>query len=100
MGTLLNDATKGAYLKGIEAEYQKLKTGFDNKKSFKDYLPYELSKLNGAKIDWDNYNATKPEFTGYKAFGTIDLDLLRPLYRLEAIFHSLGNARQLPRNPY
>ncbi len=65
-GTLLNKESKPAYLDGIKAEYEKLKTEFGNKKSVKQYLPLEMAQQNGANIEWGSYTPIAPSFTGTK----------------------------------
>jgi 5-methyltetrahydrofolate--homocysteine methyltransferase len=65
-GTLLNKDSKPAYLDGIKAEYEKLKTEFGNKKSVKQYLPLEMAQQNGANIEWESYTPIVPSFTGTK----------------------------------
>jgi 5-methyltetrahydrofolate--homocysteine methyltransferase len=77
VGSLLNKDSKGDFLKGIEAEYVKLKYNFENKKSVKDYISYADAIQNKVKIDWANYSPVTPCFTGVKMFEDFDLTELR-----------------------
>ncbi|MBC7652676.1 MAG: methionine synthase, partial [Deinococcales bacterium] len=77
-GTLLNADNKPALLQQITDEYVKLKHGFDNKKSAKNYLTYQDSLKKKVIIDWDNYQPIAPTFTGIKVFADFDLSELRP----------------------
>ncbi|TDO26413.1 methionine synthase [Sediminibacterium goheungense] len=77
-GSLLNKEQKVSFLKATEEEYIKLKEGFDNKKSIKQYLPYQEALQHKAAIDWAGFNATQPQFTGTKVFADVDLSELRP----------------------
>lgn len=72
-GSLLNKDSKEIFLKEIKAEYNKLKDDFGNKKSVKQFLPFEEAQKNGAIIDWKNYNPVTPAFTGTKILDNFDL---------------------------
>ena len=85
-GSLLNKELKEDFLKGINAEYIKLKENFDNKKVVKNYLPYEEAKKNKVQIDWSNYTPFKPTFTGTKVFDNFDLNELRPFIDWKPFF--------------
>ncbi len=73
-GSLLNKDTKPGLLKGIKAEYDKLKEDFANKKTVKNYLPFAESQQNPAKISWDNFKPVAPSFTGTKVFNNYSLE--------------------------
>ncbi len=72
-GSLLNKETKTDFLTNIKAEYETLKTDFANKRTAKQYQKYDDAKNNGSKIDWENYTAVAPTFTGTKIFNSYDL---------------------------
>lgn len=76
-GSLLNADNKPALLNQITEEYTKLKHGFDNKKSAKNYLTYADSLKKKVAIDWENYQPITPSFTGTKVFADFDLGELR-----------------------
>ena len=65
-GSLLNETLKKPFLEKLETEYVKLKTDFSNKKSGKQLLSYEDSRINKTKINWTGFEPVKPEFTGVK----------------------------------
>lgn len=77
-GSLLNADNKPVLLNQITEEYVKLKHGFDNKKSAKNYLTYTDALKKKVAIDWDNYQPIAPTFTGTKVFLDFDLNELRP----------------------
>jgi 5-methyltetrahydrofolate--homocysteine methyltransferase len=76
-GSLLNKEQKTPFLDELVQEYSKLKEGFDNKKSVKQYLPYADALKNKVAIDWDSYTPPTPSFTGTKVFDHYDLNELR-----------------------
>lgn len=76
-GNLLNKDNKKNFLEGVNAEYNKLRDDFENKKTVKQYISYEEAKQKGVQIDWDNYTPPAPQFTGTKVFADYDLTELR-----------------------
>jgi len=47
-----------------------------NRKSNKKYLTLKKARANKYKLDWDNYQAPKPSFTGVKVFDNYSLEEL------------------------
>ncbi len=76
-GSLLNKEQKEVFLKSTTEEYVKLKEGFDNKKSIKQYLPYSEALQNKVNIDWAGFSPVTPGFTGIKVFADADLSEIR-----------------------
>jgi len=77
-GSLLNKDQKEGFLKSTAEEYVKLKEGFDNKKSVKQYLSYNDALQNKVNIDWSSFTPVTPSFTGIKVFADADLNEIRP----------------------
>ncbi len=67
-GSLLNKENKITFLESLKTEYTNLKTDFDNKRTVKQFMPFADAQKNGAQINWENYHAIKPTFTGTKKF--------------------------------
>lgn len=76
-GSLLNKEQKEVFLKSTTEEYVKLKEGFDNKKSIKQYLPYSEALQNKVNIDWTGFSPVTPGFTGIQVFTDADLNEIR-----------------------
>jgi 5-methyltetrahydrofolate--homocysteine methyltransferase len=76
-GALLSNEQRDGFLAETKKEYIKLKEGFDNKKTVKQYLPYANAKANAVKIDWADYTPVQPTFTGTKVFDDVDFAVLR-----------------------
>ncbi len=76
-GQLLNRETKPVFLEGIKGEYEKLREDFINKRAVKEYVSYEKASQNRMLIDWDNFEPTRPKFTGTKVFRDFDLNEIR-----------------------
>ncbi len=69
---LLQAETKEGYVKAIRAEYDQLREGYLNRSRDKNYLSIEDARKNKLQLDWDNFQAVKPNFTGTK---TIEVEL-------------------------
>jgi 5-methyltetrahydrofolate--homocysteine methyltransferase len=76
-GSLLSKEQKQNFLSGIKDEYIKLKENFENKKPVKQYLSYTDAATNSVKINWENYAAPQPSFTGIKMFDNFSFSELR-----------------------
>lgn len=76
-GSLLNKEQKPVFIQHTYDEYKKLKEGFDNKKSVKQYLSYTDALANKVAIDWDTAVMHTPTFTGTKQFSDVDLSAIR-----------------------
>lgn len=85
-GSLLSKEQKESFLQSTSEEYTRLKEGFDNKKSIKQYLSYQEALQHKADIDWANFKATDPQFTGTKIFADVDLNELRPFIDWKPFF--------------
>ena len=76
-GSLLSKEQKPVFLDNVGEEYKKLKANFENKKPVKQYLSYAEAASNPVKVDWQNYNAPQPSFTGVKVLDNFSLAELR-----------------------
>jgi 5-methyltetrahydrofolate--homocysteine methyltransferase len=65
-GSLLSKEQKPDFLNGIKKEYDQLKEDFSNKKTIKNYLPFEEAQQNPATVEWNNFTPVKPSFIGTK----------------------------------
>ncbi len=75
-GSLLSKEQKPDFLAGVGKEYQKLRDDFSNKKTVKQYLPFEEAQQNRVAIDWNNFTPVVPQFTGTKILDNYDLNEL------------------------
>jgi 5-methyltetrahydrofolate--homocysteine methyltransferase len=63
---LLNTDTKMSYSVALREEYDALREGYLNRAREKNFLTIEAARKNKLKIDWNNYEAIKPNFIGTK----------------------------------
>ena len=69
---LLNTETKTSYSVALREEYDTLREGYLNRAREKNFLTIEEARKNKFKIDWNNYEAIKPNFIGTK---TVEVEL-------------------------
>jgi 5-methyltetrahydrofolate--homocysteine methyltransferase len=72
-GSLLSKEQKTEFLTSVKAEYGKLATDFANKRTVKQSVPFHEAQANKTTIEWKNYSAPAPSFTGIKAFNDFNL---------------------------
>ncbi|MBO9571187.1 MAG: cobalamin-dependent protein, partial [Chitinophagaceae bacterium] len=72
-GSLLSKEQKPEFLNNVKTEYTKLADDFASKKTVKQLLSFAEAQANKTQINWKNYKAPKPSFTGTKAFNDFDL---------------------------
>jgi 5-methyltetrahydrofolate--homocysteine methyltransferase len=63
---LLNTETKMSYSVALREEYDTLREGYLNRAREKNFLTIEEARKNKLKLDWNNYEAIKPNFIGTK----------------------------------
>jgi 5-methyltetrahydrofolate--homocysteine methyltransferase len=63
---LLNTDTKMSYSVALREEYDALREGYLNRAREKNFLTIEEARKNKLKLDWNNYEAIKPNFIGTK----------------------------------
>jgi 5-methyltetrahydrofolate--homocysteine methyltransferase len=71
--TLLSNDNRPAFLKNLNVEYDTLRENFNKKKTGKSSVTYAEAVANKEKVDWKNYTAPVPTFTGTKTFNNYDL---------------------------
>ncbi len=76
-GSLLSKDQKPAFLQKIQAEYEKLRDDFNNKKVVKQFLPFTEAQKNKTKINWTNFAPVVPTFTGAKQLDNYNLAEIR-----------------------
>ncbi|HXW01309.1 MAG TPA: vitamin B12 dependent-methionine synthase activation domain-containing protein, partial [Anaerolineae bacterium] len=74
---LLSEEAKPALLEQVKKEYDQLRESFHKKKTSKNYLPWSQAKANPVRMDWTDYKATTPSFTGAKAITDVSVATLR-----------------------
>ncbi|WP_353169317.1 methionine synthase [Flavobacterium sp.] len=73
---LLNTDTKMSYSVALREEYDALREGYLNRAREKNFLTIEAARKNKLKIDWNNYEAIKPNFIGTKTVEVALSDLV------------------------
>jgi 5-methyltetrahydrofolate--homocysteine methyltransferase len=88
VSTLINDDTRGEFLKDTYAEYDKLREGYLNRARKKVYLPLEEARSNKFKIDWKSEDVYKPNKLGVNVIEKLDFNELVPYFDWTPFFQS------------
>lgn len=83
---LINPATKGDYINEVKEEYSSLRESSKNKKE--DLQPYTEVLKKGLKIDWSNYEASKPNVKERQVLQNIPVAEIVPYIDWKFFFHS------------
>ncbi len=75
-GKLINPKAKEPFLKEVVNEFNKLRAAHQSKSKGIPLVSLADARKNKARIDWQNYSATKPAFLGIKVFPSYSLQEL------------------------
>ena len=98
MANLMNDKTKTEYIRKTKEEYEKLRKSTMEKKT--ELTSLTKARNNPLKIDWANFEASKPNFIGRKVIDPIKIEdiipyinwkFFFPAWNLSAKFASVKN---------
>ncbi len=76
VGDLLNKRKNQKYISDIKADYVKVREGFANRSSRKEYVTLADARKNKFKIDWNESKIKTPNFEGIQVFEDFDLTKL------------------------
>jgi len=76
VGDLLNKRTNQKYIGAIKADYVKVREGFANRSSNKEYLSLADARKNKFQIDWNSTEIKVPNYIGTQVFEELDLTKL------------------------
>ncbi len=76
------------FIKNIKAEYAQVRLLRGNRKSSKRYLTLKEARANKTPMDWANFEAVAPTFTGVRQFDDYSLEELVPYIDWTPFFSS------------
>jgi 5-methyltetrahydrofolate--homocysteine methyltransferase len=76
VGDLLNNRINQKYIGDIKADYIKVREGFLNRASSKEYVSLTEARENKFKIDWNSTEIKKPNFEGIQVYEDFELSKL------------------------
>jgi 5-methyltetrahydrofolate--homocysteine methyltransferase len=74
--SLISEGLREGFEKNVREEYEVVRERRKNRVSQKSLLTYEKACANKLSLNWDNYDAPKPSFTGLKVFDDFPLEEL------------------------
>ena len=84
MANLMNENTKTEYIRKIKEEYKELRESNLEKKI--ELASLATARNNSFKIDWDNFEAFKPNFIGRKVLDPIKIEEIVPYINWKFFF--------------
>src|SRR5690606_21895778 len=94
---LLNETTKGEYIKSVREDYTKTREAHLQKRSDKRYVSIDEARKNRFQTDWMDYVPPKPKFLGTKAFTDFAFPELEPYIDWTPFFHTWELRGRYPR---
>ncbi|WP_454918577.1 methionine synthase [Xanthobacter sediminis] len=88
VSNLLNAETRGSYVAGIRAEYEKLADAHARADANKQRVPLAKARENGLRLDFSGYVPPRPSFLGTEVFEDYDLADLVPVIDWTPFFQS------------
>jgi 5-methyltetrahydrofolate--homocysteine methyltransferase len=76
--SLLSDKTRADYVAQTRGEYERVAEAHAKAQAEKQRLSLKAARANALKVDWSAFSATKPSFTGVRAFASYDVAELLP----------------------
>ncbi|MBN2615815.1 MAG: methionine synthase [Bacteroidales bacterium] len=88
LSKLLSATQKEAYLKEVEATYEKLRVDHVGRQKKKKYISLEEARKNKFQANWKETSIAKPSFIGNKYFEDYPLEKLRDYIDWTFFFHA------------
>mgnify|MGYP003624236522 CR=1 FL=1 len=85
------------YQAGIRAEYDELRIQRAKKEKVRNILSLAEARANKPQIDWSDFEACQPSFTGIKLFEDYDLQILIDRFDWSPFFRSWDLAGKFPK---
>ncbi|MBP8793584.1 MAG: methionine synthase [Lutibacter sp.] len=96
VGDLLNKRSNQKYIGDIKEDYEKVREGYLNRSSKKEYLSLAEARENKFKIDWNNSSVSTPNFTGIQVDEDFDLSKLVDFIDWSPFFRTWELAGKFP----
>jgi 5-methyltetrahydrofolate--homocysteine methyltransferase len=96
VGDLLDKRKNQKYISNIKADYVKVREGFANRSSRKEYLTLAEARKNKFKINWNEAKIKRPNFEGIQVFEDFDLTKLVDYIDWSPFFRSWELAGKYP----
>ncbi len=85
---LISEEFKDDFVAALKEEYEVVRVNHAGRRAQIKWLKMEQARKNKVPIDWENYQPTKPTFTGLKSFDDYSLEELREYIDWTPFFHT------------
>ncbi|VAW65120.1 5-methyltetrahydrofolate--homocysteine methyltransferase [hydrothermal vent metagenome] len=75
--SLISEDLKENFINELRKDYEQVRINHAGRRKKTNWASLEAARANKAKIDWDNSDIGKPEFTGIKVFDDYPLEKLK-----------------------
>ena len=96
VGKLLSDADKESYVNGIEEKYSELRAKHEASSQPSHYISFAEARENKFSANWNEFEASKPYFTGVKYFENYSIAEIREYIDWTFFFHAWKIAGKYP----
>lgn len=96
VGKLLSEADKDSYVSEIEEKYSELRTKHEASSKPSHYISFAEARENKFSADWNEFEASKPNFTGVKYFEDYSIAEIREYIDWTFFFHAWKIAGKYP----
>ncbi|MDH5300532.1 MAG: methionine synthase [Gammaproteobacteria bacterium] len=86
--SLISPELRDKFVAELNADYDEVRDNFNKRQKAIEWLTLEQARTNKTDIDWDNYRATTPSFTGTKVFDDYSLAEIASYIDWTPFFHS------------
>ncbi len=94
---LLNEKHKKTFGDELELDYERYRKRYQNRSKGADLHNIEVARLNKLKVNWGDYKAGKPAFTGIKIIDDLTFEDLVPFIDWTPFFHTWELRGKYPR---
>ena len=92
-----NNFTKAKFITDLEQDYDRYRKRYENRKQGVDLLDIEVARRNKLKVNWNDFQATKPAMTGVKVIDDLAIKDLIPYIDWTPFFQTWELRGKYPR---
>lgn len=96
VGKLLSDTDKDSFVSEIQEKYSQLRIKHEASSQHSHYVSFDEARENKFSADWNNFEASKPNFTGVKYFEDYSIAEIREYIDWTFFFHAWKIAGKYP----
>ncbi len=96
VSTLLSQDQKHGYCEKIRQEYAEIRERTSRRNNKRSLLDYDQANANALAVDWENFEAQRPDFTGSRVFADYPIEKILPYIDWTPFFVTWSLAGKYP----